>query len=130
MLTGEVLDQIDGLINAAECSKIIASSEQHGFAQQKSRGPKFGEVSARASALSPSHCLAVIDTLAQALRDNGRIATSDKAFAQNLWQAGLQEAFKKVTFDGKQAHSLNSQIRVYRQVVGHPLASAGNVVVL
>ena len=51
----------------------------------------------------------------QAVRDNGRIATTDAAYAEHLWQAlGLQSALAGLTVDGRHACSLNPNIRLYR----------------
>ena len=51
----------------------------------------------------------------QAVRDNGRIATTDVAYAEHLWQAlGLQPALAGLTVDGMHACGLNPNIRLYR----------------
>ena len=51
----------------------------------------------------------------QAVRDNGRIATSDAAYAEHLWQAlGLQFALAGLTVDGRHACGLDPNIRLYR----------------
>ncbi len=51
----------------------------------------------------------------QAVRDNGRIALSDKAYAEHLWQAlGLQPALAGIMVEGAQACGLNPNIRIYR----------------
>ena len=53
--------------------------------------------------------------LVQAVRDNGRIALSDKEYAEHLWQAlGLQPALAGITVDRAQACGLNPNIRIYR----------------
>ena len=54
----------------------------------------------------------------QAVRDNGRLALSDKEYAEHLWQAlGIRSALTGITIDGASACGLSPNIRIYRHAL-------------
>ncbi|CAL5225451.1 g8270 [Coccomyxa viridis] len=96
-LSAQAIILVKGVLSASEAKAVVAAAERIGFEHQGSKGPANGE----------------------AVRDNGRIALSDKAYAEHLWQAlGLQPALAGIMVEGAQACGLNPNIRIYRYEPG------------
>ena len=143
-LGAEAIILIQGVLSASEAKVIIAAAERIGFEHQGSKGPAHGEVLHFLTAaapgmlmpgmIAPSNCMSPLSMtfwalVVQAVRDNGRIAVSDKEYAQHLWEAlGLQAALAGITVDGLRACGLNPNIRIYRcDLTGHHRSEVSTV---
>ena len=88
-----------GALTPEEAAAFVAVAERIGFQPQGSRGAAYGE----------------------AFRDNDRISVEDPDLAQRLWEAtGLAACFSGRECGGYRPVGLNSNIRLYRWLVGTP----------